>query len=212
LFGWVLVRSAGVYLAMLSLSLAQWVWAIASQWDAVTGGDNGRIGLQLIPNTARSGFLWGLLLLACAALVGLRRLVQSPLGAALQALRDAPVRAQASGLSRLPLRYGVLVGSASLAGLAGGLFAAHKGAVFPAVASVATSVDVLLVILLGGPQHLWGSVAGASVLLLANSELGRDFDYWRGALGVLVMVIMVLAPAGLLGWRKGFEKGRGHGT
>ena len=212
LFGWVLVRSAGVYLAMLSLSLAQWVWAIASQWDAVTGGDNGRIGLQLIPNTARSGFLWGLLLLACAALVGLRRLVQSPLGAALQALRDAPVRAQASGLSRLPLRYGVLVGSASLAGLAGGLFAAHKGAVFPAVASVATSVDVLLVILLGGLQHLWGSVAGASVLLLANSELGRDFDYWRGALGVLVMVIMVLAPAGLLGWRKGFEKGRGHGT
>jgi len=208
LFGWILVRSSGVYLAMLSLSLAQWVWVVASQWDTVTGGDNGRIGLQLVPIAARSGFLWSLLLLACAVLAGLRRLVRSPLGAALQALRDAPVRAQASGLPRLSLRYGALVGSAAFAGLAGGLFAAHKGAVFPGVASVSTSVDVLLVLLLGGLHHLWGSVAGAAVLLLASSELGRGFDYWRGALGLLVMVIMVVAPAGLLGLRKG----RGNGT
>jgi len=73
----------------------------------------------------------------------------------------------------------------------------------PSVASVSTSVDALLVILLGGVHQLWGTVAGAAVLVWAGAELGRGFDYWRGALGLLVMVIMVVAPSGLLGvrWR-----------
>jgi branched-chain amino acid transport system permease protein len=46
---------------------------------------------------------------------------------------------------------------------------------------------------------LWGVAAGSAVLLWAGSALGRGFDYWRGALGLLVMVIMVIAPSGLLG-------------
>jgi branched-chain amino acid transport system permease protein len=81
------------------------------------------------------------------------------------------------------------------------LFAAHQGAVFPSVASVATSVDALLVVLLGGLHQVWGTVAGAAILVGAAAELGRGFDYWRGALGVLVMVIMALAPTGLLDLR-----------
>jgi branched-chain amino acid transport system permease protein len=79
------------------------------------------------------------------------------------------------------------------------LFAAHQGAVFPAVASVATSLDALLVVLLGGMHQLWGAAAGSAVLVWAGAELGRGFDYWRGALGLFVMLIMVLRPSGLLG-------------
>jgi branched-chain amino acid transport system permease protein len=66
---------------------------------------------------------------------------------------------------------------------------------------VSTSVDALLVILLGGVHQLWGTVAGATILVWAAAELGRGFVYWRGALGLLVMVIMVAAPSGLLGLR-----------
>ena len=105
-FGAAVVRSAGVYLAMLSLAL-----------------------------------------LCVFALRGLGRSVT---GAALQAVRDAPLRAAASGLPVGWLKYRAFGESAVLAGLAGGLFAAHKGAVFPSSASVATSVDALLVVLLGG--------------------------------------------------------------
>jgi branched-chain amino acid transport system permease protein len=203
--GGVMVRSAGVYLAMLSLALAQVVWAGASQWDAVTGGDNGLIGLQLTAPGGSLGFSLLLVVLALVSVALLRQLARSPLGAALQAVRDAPQRAQASGLPLLSIKYRIFVASATLAGLAGALFAAHKGSVFPAVASVSTSVDVLLVVLLGGLHQLWGSVAGALVLTLASSELGRGFDYWRGALGLLVMLIMVRAPSGILGlrWRAG---------
>jgi branched-chain amino acid transport system permease protein len=86
--------------------------------------------------------------------------------------------------------------------LAGALFAAHKGAVFPSVASVATSVDALLVVLLGGVHHLWGAVAGSALLHVATAELGRELPYWRGLLGVVIMLVMVAAPSGLLSlWR-----------
>jgi branched-chain amino acid transport system permease protein len=76
--------------------------------------------------------------------------------------------------------------------------------VFPSVASVSTSVDALLVLLMGGVHQVWGALAGSAILVFASAELGREFAYWRGALGVLVMLLMVLAPSGvlsLLGWR-----------
>lgn len=199
--GGVMVRSAGVYLAMLSLALAQVVWATASQWVNLTGGDNGLIGLQLVTPDTRPVFFALLVLVALASVAALRRLSRSTLGAALQAVRDAPQRAAASGLRAHGIKYRIFVESATLAGLAGGLFAAHKGAVFPSVASVGTSVDALLVILLGGLHQVWGAAAGAAILVGVAGELGRGFEYWRGALGVLVMAIMVAAPSGLMGLR-----------
>jgi branched-chain amino acid transport system permease protein len=76
---------------------------------------------------------------------------------------------------------------------------------------VSTSVDFLMVVLLGGLHQLWGTLAGALVLVLAGSELGRSFDYWRGALGLLVMLIMVWAPSGILGLGRGDAQGGSHG-
>ncbi len=197
-FGAAVVRSSGVYLAMLSLALAQVIWASASQWVSLTGGDNGLIGLALVGDEGRPLFYSLLVGLALVAVLALRRLGRSVLGAALQAGRDVPLRAAASGLPVAWLNYRVFVESAVLAGLAGGLFAAHKGAVFPSLASVATSVDALLVVLLGGVHQLWGAVAGSVLLSYASAELGREVTYWRGLLGVFIMLIMVASPSGLL--------------
>ncbi len=198
-FGLVLTRMSGVYLAMLSLALAQLIWAGASQWVGLTGGDNGLIGLQLIAPEVRPVFGWGLLALVLAGVAALGRWSASSRGAALQALRDAPLRAAASGLPVNRLRYQVFLLSAMLAGLAGGLWAAIKGAVFPSVASVGTSVDALLVILLGGVHQLWGALVGSALLVWGGAELGRGLEYWRGVLGVVIMLVMVLSPSGVLG-------------
>jgi branched-chain amino acid transport system permease protein len=209
-FGALVVRSSGVYLAMLSLALAQMVWAGATQWVGLTGGDNGLIGLRLIDAAQRPVWDAVLLVLSLLAVAGMARVVKSSRGAALQALRDAPLRAAASGLQVQLLRYQVFVGSALLAGLAGGLWAAFKGAVFPSVASVAMSVDALLVILLGGVHQLWGAAVGSTLLVWGGAELGQGLDYWRGILGVLIMVVMVLAPSGVLGgWQQGWARLRG---
>ncbi|WP_309682960.1 ABC transporter permease [Polaromonas sp.] len=197
-FGAAVVRSSGVYLAMLSLALAQVIWAGATQWVSLTGGDNGIIGLALVSDEGRTVFYLLLVALALLAVMALRWLGRSVLGAALQAVRDAPLRAAASGLPVGWLKYRIFVESAVLAGLAGGLFAAHKGAVFPSLAAVATSVDALLVVLLGGVHQLWGAVVGSALLSYAGAELGREVTYWRGLLGVFIMLIMVASPSGLL--------------
>ena len=210
MFGLVLTRMSGVYLAMLSLSLAQLVWAGASQWVGLTGGDNGLIGLNLVPAESRDVFGWGLLALALACVAMLGRWSASSRGAALQALRDAPLRAAASGLPVNRLRYQVFLLSAVLAGLAGGLWAAIKGAVFPSAAGVGTSVDALLVILLGGVHHLWGALVGSVVLVWGAAELGRGLEYWRGMLGMVIMLVMVLSPSGVLGGLQAVWRRRGR--
>ena len=207
LFGAAVVRSGGVYLAMLSLALAQVVWATATQWVALAGGDNGIIGLQLVTDDTRGVFYALLVFLALLLVAALGYTSQTRAGAALQAARDAPLRAAASGLKVAWLKYRIFVDSAVLAGLAGGLFAAHKGTVFPSVASVGTSVDALLVVLIGGVHWLWGALLGSVLLTLVQAELGRNFDYWRGALGLLVMLLMVAAPSGLGGLVKRLVKG-----
>jgi branched-chain amino acid transport system permease protein len=211
-FGAAVVRSSGVYLAMLSLALAQVVWAGATQWVDLTGGDNGLIGLRLVSDDGRPLFYALLVALALAAVFALRYLGRSVMGAALQAMRDAPLRAAASGLSVGWLKYRVFVESAVLAGLAGGLFAAHKGAVFPSLAAVSTSVDALLVVLLGGVHQLWGAVVGSVVLSYLGAELGREVTYWRGLLGVFIMLIMVASPSGLLGLLPRFGHRRQRAT
>jgi len=99
--------------------------------------------------------------------------------------------------------------SATLAGLSGALWAISKGSVFPSVASVSNSVDALLVVLLGGVHHLWGSLTGSIFLMGLGAEIGRFFEYWRGLLGLLIMMLMVLAPEGLLGMTSWRQKPRG---
>jgi branched-chain amino acid transport system permease protein len=197
-----LQRSAGVYLAMLSLAFAQMVWASASQWTAMTGGDNGLIGLQFLSNTSRTAFQWSLVTLCALAIWSFARLMRSSMGAALQAGRDAPLRALASGLRVTALNNRVFWLSATVAGLSGSLWAISKGAVFPSVASVANSVDALMVVLLGGVHHLLGAMAGSMFLVGLGSEMGRHFEYWRGFLGLLIMILMVFAPEGILGWSR----------
>jgi branched-chain amino acid transport system permease protein len=57
----------------------------------------------------------------------------------------------------------------------------------------------LLVSLLGGVHQLWGSAVGSVLLVWGGAELGRGLEYWRGVLGLVIMLVMVLAPSGVLG-------------
>jgi branched-chain amino acid transport system permease protein len=106
------------------------------------------------------------------------------------------------------MRYQVFVLSAGVAGVAGAMFVSFKGAVFPAVASVSTSVDALLVILLGGVHQWAGAWLGSALLTMASAELSQTLTYWRGLLGALIVLVMLLAPQGLMGLRlaRGFRR------
>ncbi|MFZ2650724.1 MAG: ABC transporter permease, partial [Burkholderiaceae bacterium] len=164
LFGWFCVRLSGVYLAMLTLAFAQIVWSIVFQWDGLTGGSNGMVGIWPSAWLAAKPALYWLTLAFCVAgCTLLARILHAPLGLALRAGRDSSVRALAIGVDVARLQWLAFVIAGSMAGLAGALFAFAKGTISPETLGVAKSVDALVMVLLGGVQTLSGPWVGAAL-------------------------------------------------
>ncbi len=201
LFGWFCVRLSGIYLAMLTLAFAQIVWSVAYQWSAVTGGDNGLLGIWPA-DWARGKTTYYLLTLALcgAGILLLRRMIFSPFGLALRAGRDAPLRAAATGLNLAALQWWAFTIAAGFAGLAGGLFAYSKGSVFPTYISISRSIDGLLMVLLGGVQTVSGPVVGALAFVGLQEEIARATDLWRLFLGVVIIALVLAFPQGIAGF------------
>jgi branched-chain amino acid transport system permease protein len=196
------VRLSGVYLAMLTLAFAQIVWSICFQWDAWTGGSNGLTGVWPSAALQNKAVYYGLcLVLVTACVYGLRRLLLSPFGYALRASRDAPQRAAAIGIDVQRTQWLGFVLSAAVAGLAGALFAFSKGSISPDVLGIAKSVDGLVMVLLGG-LHTWvGPIVGAVTFTALQDVLIRSTDYWRAVLGGIMLLLVLVFPRGLAGWR-----------
>ena len=190
LCGWFCVRLSGIYLAMLTLAFAQIVWSVAFQWDAVTGGSNGLVGVWPPGWLASKTAYYYFALALCAVATGaVWRAAYSPFGYALRATRDSPLRAEAIGIDVRAQQWNAFIVAGWLAGLAGALFAFSKGSISPEVLSVQRSVDALVMVLLGGVQTLTGSLWGAGVYTWLQDTLARNVDYWRAALGGLILLL-----------------------
>jgi len=199
-FGWFCVRRGGVYLAMLSLAFAQITWAVAVQWGEVTGGDNGLLGVWPDPWVGgRAGFYWLALALAGGGALALRRLSLSPFGAGLRACRDSERRAAAIGVDVAGQRWLGFTVAGAAAGLAGGLNAFAKGGVFPTALDVSTSVDGLVMVLLGGLGSAVGPLIGAAAFQGLKSEVMRGGELWRLWLGLTILALVLACPHGLTG-------------
>jgi len=200
LFGWFSVRLSGVYLAMLTLAFAQIVWSILYQWEGLTGGSNGIFGAwPAAPFDSRAGFYLLALGVTVAGLLGLRTALFSPFGYAMRAGRDSPLRAEAIGIGVFRVHWLAFILAGVFAGLAGALFAFAKGSVSPEIASIAESVDGLAMVLLGGVHSLLGPIVGASVFTWLSDTVSRTTDYWRAALGGIILLIVLVQPGGIMG-------------
>ena len=200
MFGWFCVRLSGVYLAMLTLAFAQIAWSITFQWSAVTGGDNGLLGIWP-PDWAATprGFFWLALAVSATGVALLRMLIFSPFGYALRALRDSPLRAEALGFDRRNTQWIAFVIAGAGAALAGGLFAYLKGSVFPDAMGIPTSVDGLVMVLLGGIGSVSGSVIGAVLYKALSIWLISHTDYSKLVLGLVIVGLVLVFPNGLVG-------------
>ncbi|MGH8798999.1 MAG: ABC transporter permease [Casimicrobiaceae bacterium] len=207
-FGWFCVRLSGVYLAMLTLAFAQIVWAVCYQWDALTGGSNGLVGVwPAVWLSSRLAYYWLTLAIAAMAIALVWRMVFAPFGYALRAARDSPRRAAAIGIDVRAVRWGGFVAAGLFAGLAGSLYAFSKGSISPESLSIPRSVDGLVMVLLGGLQTLLGPVAGAALLAWLQDTLARHTEYWRAMLGGAILILVLLFPRGLIGaLREGAER------
>ena len=199
-FGWFCVRLSGVYLAMLTLAFAQIAWATAFQWVELTGGDNGILGVW--PSawaSSKAAFYYLALAVSALAVLGLRLTIFSPLGYALRASRDNPLRAEAIGIDVMRIQWIAFAIAAFAAGMAGALFAFSKGSVFPTYMAIPRSVDALLMVLLGGVQTISGPIIGAFAYAGLSDQLGKVTMYWRFGLGLTIVLLVVLFPRGLAG-------------
>ena len=198
--GWFCVRLSGVYFAMLTLAFAQIAWSVAFQWTAVTGGDNGILGVWP-PGWAASpaAFFWLTLAVTGIALAAVRILIFSPFGFALRAVRDSALRSEAIGLNRRAIQWTAFVIAGGFAALAGGLFAFLKGSVFPDNLAIPLSVDGLVMVLLGGVETASGGIVGAAIFRALTIGLMSATDYSKLVLGVVVVLLVVVFPRGVVG-------------
>ena len=199
-FGWFCVRLSGVYLAMLTLAFAQIIWSVAYQWDTVTGGSNGLIGIWPAAFLAnRTHYYWFTLTFVALAFAALVRIGRSPFGFALRGVRDSALRAEAIGIDAMRTQWRGFALAGLFAGLAGGLFVFSKGSISPESLAIPRSVDALVMVLLGGLNALFGPLLGAAVFTWLSDSLARTTEYWRALLGVLILLIVLVFPMGIGG-------------
>ncbi len=200
LFGWFSVRLSGTYMAMLTLAFAQITWSIIFQWDAVTGGSNGLVGIWPPPLlAARQDFYWFALAVCGAGLLLCAWLIHTPFGYSLRASRDSPVKARAIGLTPGRLRWAAFTFAGALAGVAGVVYAFSKGSISPETLSIPRSVDALVMVLLGGVNTMLGPLVGAAAFTWLQDTLARSTEYWRAALGVIIVLLVLMFPRGIVG-------------
>jgi branched-chain amino acid transport system permease protein len=200
LFGWFVVRLSGIYLAMLTLAFAQIVYAVCFQWVELTGGDNGIVGVW--PSawaTSRATYFYLVAGIVIGAVILLRRVIYAPFGYTLRAARDSALRADAIGVDVRTHRWLGFTLSGAAAGLAGGLYAFAKGSIDPTMISISTSIDFLVMVLVGGIQTVIGPLVGAAVFHSVKDFFMPLTDYWRFFLGLSIIIMVVAFPRGLAG-------------
>ena len=198
--GWFCVRLSGVYMAMLTLAFAQIIWSIAFQWDDVTGGSNGIVGVWPAAWLSdKEAYYWFALALIAAALAALAWIAHAPLGYSLRACRDSPLRAAAIGIDVRGTQWTAFALAGGFAGLAGGIYAFSKGSISPETLAIPRSVDALVMVLLGGLNALAGPLLGAAAFTWLADSLARVTEYWRAVLGATILVIVIAFPMGIGG-------------
>ncbi|WP_315740914.1 MULTISPECIES: ABC transporter permease [unclassified Bradyrhizobium] len=199
-FGAFAVQLSGVYFAMLTLAFAQIVWSIAFQWVAVTGGDNGILGLWPEKWAASPSHFYWLALGVSALVVSVLRLITfSPFGYALRGMRDSPLRSESIGINGKRIQWTAFIIAGTTAGLGGALFAYLKGSVFPDNMGISLSVDALVMVLLGGVETVPGAIFGAIVYKALNIWLVSQTDWSKLVLGIFIVLIVVVFPKGIVG-------------
>lgn len=205
--GWVLLRTHGLTLLMLTLATAAMLQEMSNQFSSVTGGFDG-MNLKMWPILglfpfdliqSKSQYLYVLAVLLIGFLVT-RLVIYSPFGHSLTGIRENSLRMPAVGAPvhrRLVIAYGI---SAALAGVAGALFAQSQAYVNLETLALDKSAGVLIMLILGGYGRLHGAFIGVAIYLTLEHTLSKRFPtYWQLGIGLVLMAVALFAQRGILG-------------
>jgi branched-chain amino acid transport system permease protein len=214
LVGLPIFRLSGLLLAMATLGFGIIVYYVLVNWAEVTGGPSGLTGIPPLAlggvrfdTDARMAVLaWGALL-AVLGLAG--NLVDSRVGRALRAIHGSEAAAAAVGIDTARLKLGVFSLAGAITALAGGLYAHYMTFINPSPFGFGYSVELVVMVVLGGVASLWGAVLGAAAVVLLGEGLRAALpllgaghgaaEYEIALFGLVLMAFMIFLPGGITG-------------
>jgi branched-chain amino acid transport system permease protein len=208
LIGYLAIRTRGIYFSMVTLALAQIVYYAFYKAERWTGGENGLRGIQ-VPAAEVFGFKFDfldpttkyyvILAFVAAALWFVSRVLASPFGAVIEAVRENEKRAAACGYDVARTKLLVFVLSAAICGLAGALRALHLSVVPIDSLHYLQSGQAVMMCLLGGMGTFFGPFIGAGLFLTLEDVATTFTTHWMAIVGAVFMVFVLFFPAGVWG-------------
>ena len=202
-FGLLAIRATGTYFLMITLALGQCVWGLAYRWNSVTGGDNGinlrqrpKFGIDLSNEVT---FFYLVFALFAVSLLAMYVLVRSPFGRSLMGIREQELRMKILGYNTWLHKYIAFIIAGAFGGLSGVLWAHTAGIVSPENVVLTTSVDALLMAVLGGAGTLVGGVIGSFIVFGLREYLSTLVPWWQYVLGAVYVLTILYLPTGLMG-------------
>ncbi len=199
----------GIYFALMTIAFAQIFFFIASKWTDVTGGEDGLLNIARLPvdigvasfplqdNKALFWFAYGLYVLLVLLLW---RLVHSPFGRVIRAIKQNDRRVAFLGYNVFLYKWTVFTLSCAVSGLAGGLFAmAQEGAYIQIMSLQWSGIVILMVLIGGGFVSFWGPVLGVILYFVARDILGAYTEAWLLWFGLMFVVLVMFKPQGIAG-------------
>lgn len=206
LFGLLALRTREAYFFMITLALAQMLWAIAIKWRSFTGGDDGisgilkpKIGLIHWSLGDATAYFYFVLLFFVVAFMLMAIMVRSPFGRIIVGIRENELRMRAFGYNTGLYKYIWFVISGIFAGVAGILFVYFNGFVNPAALSAHMSAEGLIMVILGGPATLIGPAIGAVIIVFLQHTISAWTERWLFFLGSIYVLVVFFMPQGILG-------------
>lgn len=222
--GYLSIRTRGIYFSMVTLALAQIVYYAFYKAERWTGGENGLRGITVAPFEVLGVTIdlvdpdtkyWFVLAFVAAALWLVSRVLRSPFGAVMEAVRENEHRAAACGYDVARVKLVVFTLSAAICGLAGALRAIHLSIVPIDSLHYLTSGQAVMMCLLGGMGTFFGPFVGAAVFLLLENVVSVWTVHWQLLVGAVFVACVLFFPRGiwgtLIGWAKGAAKGPAKG-
>jgi len=194
------LRGSDLTRLMVTFGVALMLREIANKYSDITGGADGLQGVEIGPLLGRfrfdlfghTGYIYSLLVLFVLFCIA-RRIVQSPFGLSLQAIRGNPLRASAVGIAVNWRLIAVYTLSAGYAGIAGGLLAQTQAFASLEMFSIERSADVLLILIIGGTGYLYGGIIGALIYRFLQDYLSDlTARYWQFWIGLILVAIVLI--------------------
>ena len=215
LVGLFISHRRGIYYALLTIAFGQIFWFVAVKWHSVTRGEDGLLDIKRLPAdfgaasfslAELDSLYWFAFGIFVVTVLVLWRLVNSPFGRVLVAIKQNETRARFVGYNVWLYKWLAFTLSALVAGLAGGLFALAQQSAYPNVMSLQQSGFVVMMTLVGGGLvSFWGPVLGAVLFFVARDLLGAYTEAWLLWYGLLFMAIVLFKPEGLAGMWQGWR-------